>query len=218
MDRNCTKKHIRRSATGLNRSCLVPRWAILQMRISHPLSSLLIPTYPWLHISYIRSLRVELPTKKLTTSQPRRTVARDTSQASACTRVTCGRAYICVYACSQWSTASFPQEERYTKAQLYGQECRMDVTTFEVGGSSVRHFFMSFISVPSLLLFVSRLDCWLLVTPLPFPGYIFSKWFKDSLRNFCDTNHEGLGERRVMIRGDGDKKKKERKKQRSLPV
>jgi len=84
-----------------------------------------------------------------------------------------------VYACSQWSTASFPQEERCTKAQLYGQECRMEVTTFEVGGSSVRHFFMSFISVPSLLLFVSRLDCWLLVTPLPFPGYIFSKWFKE---------------------------------------
>lgn len=79
---------------------------------------------------------------------------------------------------------AFRKNDERTEAQLYGQECLIDVTTFEVGGSSVRHFFMSFISVPSLLLFVSRFDCWLLVTPLPFPGYIFSRWFKDSLRNF----------------------------------
>lgn len=45
------------------------------------------------------------------------------------------------------------------RAQLYGQECLIDVTTLEVGGSSGRHFFMSFINELSLLLFVSRFDC-----------------------------------------------------------
>lgn len=54
---------------------------------------------------------------------------------------------------------AFRKNGERTEAQLYGQECLIDVTTFEVGGSSVRHFFMSFISVPSLLLFVSRFDC-----------------------------------------------------------
>lgn len=51
------------------------------------------------------------------------------------------------------------KKEKLAKAQLYGQECLIEVTTLEVGGSSGRHFFMSFINVPSLLLFVSRLDC-----------------------------------------------------------
>lgn len=51
------------------------------------------------------------------------------------------------------------KKKRLAKAQLYGQECLIEVTTLEVGGSSGRHFFMSFINVPSLLLFVSRLDC-----------------------------------------------------------
>lgn len=82
-------------------------------------------------------------------------------------------------------SASLSRVRGREKAQLYGQECLIDVTTFEVGGSSGRHFFISFINELSLLLFVSRFDCWLLVTPLPFPGYIFSRWFRDSLRNFC---------------------------------
>lgn len=43
------------------------------------------------------------------------------------------------------------------KVQLYGQECLMEVTTFEVGGSSGRHFFMSLIRLS--LFFTSREDC-----------------------------------------------------------
>lgn len=63
------------------------------------------------------------------------------------------------YVSFQWSTRSCSRLAKLAKAQLYGQECLIEVTTFEVGGSSGRHFFMSFINVPSLLLFVSRLDC-----------------------------------------------------------
>lgn len=151
-----------------------------------------IPDCTFSHVS--RNLRVELPTEAYDqpTSAYGGHAARRTRVPAA--RATRPRASTCAYAFPSGPLRAFRNSDGRTEAQLYGQECLIDVTTFEVGGSSVRHFFMSFISAPSLLLFESRFDCWLLVTPLPFPGYIFSRWFKDSLRNFCNRNRKSFRE------------------------
>lgn len=119
-----------------------------------------IPDCTFSHV-LSRILRVKLPTEAYDqpTSAYGGHAARRTRVPAARATRPLARARVRVRV-SQWSTASFPQEcDGRTEAQLYGQECLIDVTTFEVGGSSVRHFFMSFISAPSLLLLESRFDC-----------------------------------------------------------
>lgn len=148
-------------------------------------SRFLLIDYPWLHIFFAR-IHVACVSKLPTEAYDQPTSAYDGHVARGCQqRVRRACMSVRVFPASG-PLRAFRKSDGRTEAQLYGQECLIDVTTFEVGGSSVRHFFMSFINAPSLLLFESRFDCWLLVTPLPFPGYIFSRWFKDSLRNFCN--------------------------------
>lgn len=141
-------------------------------------------------------MRVELSTEAY--DQPTSAYGGRTSHASASSECD-APASACARARTRFSVVHGELSAR-AMAQLYGQECLIDVTTFEVGGSSVRHFFMSFISAPSLLLFESRFDCWLLVTPLPFPGYIFSRWFRDSLRNFCNREKLFFSEAAFSLR------------------
>lgn len=105
-------------------------------------------------------MRVELPTEAY--DQPTSAYGGRTSHASTSSECdapasVCARAR--AYAFPSGPLRACRKSDGRTEAQLYGQECLIDVTTFEVGGSSVRHFFMSFISAPSLLLFESRFDC-----------------------------------------------------------